>query len=73
MLNTDPVEFWKKWKTFGDTCETDSIPNADGDRWGRYFQLLVHTSAQNPTYQSQDTTRLEREKHISLFVKISMK
>ena len=40
MLNTDPVEFWKKWKTFGDTYKTDSIPNADGERWERYFQKL---------------------------------
>ena len=40
MLTTDPTEFWTKWKNFGDTYNTDSIPNADGEKWEKYFRKL---------------------------------
>ncbi len=40
MLTNDPTEFWKKWKSFGDTYHTNDIPNADGTRWEKYFRKL---------------------------------
>lgn len=48
MLATDPVEFWKKWKSFGDTYSTDSIPNADGERWEKYFRKLFENNDTTP-------------------------
>ena len=47
MLETDPTEFWKSWKSFGDTYPTNDLASADGNKWERYFRKL---------FENNDTT-----------------
>ncbi len=64
MLTNDPTEFWKKWKSFGDTYHTNDIPNADGPRWEKYFRKLFDNDDPTPPPTSSnegitaDTSRL---------------
>ena len=40
MLSNDHSEFWKQWKTYGDSYTSNKTPNADGKRWESYFRNL---------------------------------
>ena len=40
MLSEDHSEFWKKWKTYGDSYNSTKTPNVDGERWEKYFKKL---------------------------------
>ena len=40
MLSEDHTEFWRKWKTFGDSYRNNKTPNVDGLRWEKYFRKL---------------------------------
>ena len=48
MLNEDHSEFWKKWKSFGDTYNTTENQNSDGERWENYFKKLYDDKTKHP-------------------------
>ncbi len=63
MLADDPAEFWKKWKSFGDTYRTNDMPGADGHRWEKYFGKLFDNGDLTPPQPvsngiAADTSRL---------------
>ena len=63
LLAEDHTEFWKKWKTFGDTYPTKDLPNVDGRKWENYFRRLYDsgspTPPDSPTDQPvRDTSKL---------------
>ena len=47
MLNEDHTEFWKKWKSFGDTYRSER-QNMDGERWEKYFKELYQDKSKHP-------------------------
>ena len=53
MLSEDHTEFWRKWKTFGDSYNNKKTPNVDGHRWEKYFRKLYEetTSKELPPLQ----------------------
>ena len=48
MLSKDPIEFWKEWKSFGDSYPANNLSNADGLRWERYFSNLFDNADHSP-------------------------
>ena len=49
MLSEDHSEFWKKWKTYGDSFNKTKTPNVDGHRWENYFRKLFDDNAPTGT------------------------
>ena len=63
MLSDDHSEFWKKWKTYGDSYNNSKTPNVDGGRWEKYFKKLYDDNASTNTLpplqpQAADLSRL---------------
>ena len=57
MLSKDHSEFWKKWKRYGDSFPNSKTPNADGNRWEKYFRELYDDKSSSntlPPLQSRD-------------------
>ena len=48
MLKEDHSEFWKKWKSFGDTYNSTDKQNMDGERWEKYFKKLFEDKSAHP-------------------------
>ena len=47
-LSENPTEFWKNWKSFGDTYNSINTPmNADGKKWETYFRKLYRNTGSN--------------------------
>ena len=49
MLSEDHSEFWKKWKTYGDSYHSSTTPNVDGERWEKYFKKLYDDNTSSST------------------------
>ena len=49
MLSEDHSEFWKKWKSFGDSYNSTKTPNVDGKRWETYFKKLYEENTSPDT------------------------
>ena len=43
-LTSDPTEFWKNWKYFGDSYKTSNPTEVDGKKWETYFARLYQNS-----------------------------
>ena len=56
MLSEDHSEFWKKWKTYGDSLDKRKTPNVDGHRWEKYFRKLYDDNTSPSTLSPIGTT-----------------
>ena len=46
-LSDDPCEFWKKWKHYGDSFNTNNPLKVNGKKWENYFRRLYQNNNNN--------------------------